>query len=650
MATRRRELITLGTRKEQRTLPSQSGFFGSDARPEAGSSKGQVSSMYDGCPTDLVEFADEPSMKANEVTLTPEDELEELTKRGLGIMGDPVTRDMLHEADRQIITRKGDVIGKALVEKLHRSHARIQDKAYHMREFHFAPDQPLVSRYQQELRNETLLKRQLRSESDLEGIGNEFFDNISGDSPTELATETAVEFGPKISFKDPAQGRTAREAWLGAEEVWEAKRRETFKKGSKPVEIWGVQRAPKGQLQALNAQWERLNDYGPNKAELDVLRDQYNSVKKQLHGVNDPRRRAQLQEQAEEIATKGRRIAKNIDSYHNRGSVKPGDYDAPNGVWSLDDMQQRAFKSKAEAEGWINANTAAHPEAVFKPYRRELQRVDKDKGKKKVKEERSSLASLRHQRQLVVEAGKQKKVPWKPGEKGTLQGVYKSLTTRIKNLEQKIREEAGTTGKEYLQLAWNGNRKVFPAANIDKARAFASHVQKIFGVKPQAAWMDRHTAIGVMDELAQQTSGVGATAKKPRSMIALSVDGNVSYYEATLLPTLKRAATTLRHTGKKNVKLSHVKTDAPATTPMFAVRARELIETSGGEQVPFTLPITADRQAHYERLFAEIDREAPTIVSGPSLETRAQGPSSPSSKTELSSWAQDYVTRRGLGV
>ena len=170
MATRRRKLISLGTRKQERAVPSQTGFFGPDARSPDETSRGLVSSYYDGCATDLVDFADEPAMEAGTAVLTPEDELQELTKRGIGIMGDPVNRDMLRQADADIVTNKGDVIGAPLVEKLHRAHARIQDKAYHMREFHFAPDQPLVSRYQQEIRNETLLQRQLRNESDVRAV------------------------------------------------------------------------------------------------------------------------------------------------------------------------------------------------------------------------------------------------------------------------------------------------------------------------------------------------------------------------------------------------------------------------------------------------------------------------------------------------
>ena len=536
MATRRKELINLGTVKARRAQKNLEGFedlFGFvDETPSE-----MKSTLYDGCAEDLVDFAGEVNIEANKVTLMPEEELAQLSRKGLYVMGDPVNRAMLEEADRQIVTNRGDVIGGELVDLLHEEHRRIQGWAPTMREYHFAPDQPLVSRYEQALRNEELLKRQVSTQRDLEGINEQsFWDKIDGDSPNIHAIDPYLKnFGPKISFKDPILGRTKKEEWLSAEDIWEAKQKEREQRGKKPVEIWGIQRASKRQLEALNAEWELAQRYPKNVDDLRFYRDQYKRLQKILKGTNNPVKRKEIQQQMEEIAVKGRTALKNVKQYASRNVVKPGDYDAPNGPWSLDDMQQRVFKSKAEAEGWIRANQEANEDVVFKPYRQELERIRGDSGERK-----NTVQQLRAMRTRAAErirALKETKseyvfltpdnpepgfVPHLRPNKGrkrlkTSEALkravryHKSVTTRLKKAYEELREELGKTGKEFIALhwkgGWDGMTRVFSARDLDTARATYILIRKNYGVTPNVQWLNREQGVLLRDTLASQQVG-----------------------------------------------------------------------------------------------------------------------------------------------
>ena len=690
MATRRRELLNLGAVKARRSptkILSDTGFFAdADVSPAAGS-KGKVSAHYSGCTTDLIDFADEPAMEANAVTLTSEEEIRQLSKRGLYVMGDPVNRALLRESDRQIIANRGEVVGAELVEKLKDEHYRIQNVAFHNREFHFAPDVPLVSRYAQELRNEELLKRQLSSERDLEDLdASSFFNAPSADTPT--AIEPSVkDFGPKIAFKDPMHGRKTTEEWQSAETIWEGKRKEQQQRGKEPVEIWGIQRAPKGQLEALDARWEKEQNYARNRQDLDFYRREYRGTQKKLKGVNNPTRKRELETRLQELATKGKLTAENIKSYHSKSSVKPAEYDAPNGPWSLDDMNIRVFNSKAEAEGWINVHRDTNPEVTLKPYKHLLPRIE---GADAAASGNRTIQSLRAQKKrtqaklAALQKGSSEYIVESPdgsswrqiktkdpatgkeisglapvGKKRTLrseaitktQRYLKRLTSQIDKKQEMLRIEGGTTGREYLQLGWSGqNSAVFSAEELDKARIFYGNLKKA-GHKPKFRWLNRTAGMQVRDALASQQTALSTGTRKERSMIAMQIDGNVWYYDAHLLPTLKRAATTMKSSGHK-VRLNHVKTDAEPTQAMFAVRQQTFVQASGGEQVPFTWPIRPDKKDHYERLFSSVDEEVPTFVSGKNLEQHAGGQDFRTHfpEIEVHPWVQDFIDHKGLGV
>ena len=685
---RRQELVNLGTVKQRRSPTqalSDSGFFGDDRGGPSTLSQGQVSKHYDGCATDLIDFADEPVLEAGAAVLNSEDELAQLTKRGLYVMGDPVNRALIRESERQIIENRGDVIGSELVDELQNEHARIQGRAWQQREFHFAPDQPLVSRYAQELRNEELMKREHQRRHDLESINeSSFFDDASGDSPTGVDF-AAREFGPKISFQDPIQGRKSSEEWLSAEDIWTEKRKEQQTRGDNPVEVWGVQRAPKTQLEALNNRWEQQQNFASNKHSLDFYRHEYRDTQRKLQQVKDPARKRELEERLTQLAAKGKLAAKNIDSYRSKSSVKPGEYDAPNGPWSLDDMNQRVFRSKAEAEGWINVHSGASPDVVLKPYKHELSRTPAvsqggSRTIQSLRKQRQSaaqkLAALKRtnakyitispdkswrtvklkdpatgqEREGLAPEGKQR-VAREALIKRT-EKYIRRLDTQIENRHAVLLKETGQTGREFLQMGWHKGSHVFRADEVDKAREFYANLRRA-GHKPKFRWLNRADGIAQMDRFGQRQTAFAQEAGKTRSMIALSVDGKVSYYDSHLLPTLKRAATSLKYSGKA-VKLNHVRTDAPATPPLFAVRQQSRIEASDGEQVPYTWPVTPEQRDHFERLFAKIDGEVPTFVSGRNLEQRTAS-SDPDFRSHFPEvtvhpWVQSFIDRNGLGV
>ena len=347
-----------------------------------GPSRQVTPSMYTGgadCADGLIDIADEQISHIDELayleSLTEKERRDvytEMLQRRPALKNDAVMRDMLKQSDATIIANRGEIIGGDVVKGLWEHHKQVDRLAYDLRRSHFAPDQPLINRYQQEKLLDDVQPRKYER-GQVGAIENDAFEPIHVKEPAIKDRKTQQKPGPRIEFKDPAHLRNP-ETWETTAEVWDKARLKAAK--GKDVSIYGVQRAGRGQMGWANRDFEIKYNYSKNNLALHNLRSMHKDIVGQLKQTNDPRKREKLERKLKRVNERGKEVAELIRRYHDPAVKKPGDMDAPDGGWSLDSLRVKAFDSKEKAEAWIKVNEKANPGIVFKPYEHTLKGKD----------------------------------------------------------------------------------------------------------------------------------------------------------------------------------------------------------------------------------------------------------------------------------